>query len=120
MMSSEVGECSVLVLLDLCAAFDTVDHSVLAGGLGQWAGASEPGLVLWSFLLLAPYMSETASPSCGVPHGSVLGPFLFALSMLSLGYIISKCKGIPYHCYADETDKLTILHNCQAMYLINL
>lgn len=91
---------AVLVLLDLSAAFDTVDHSILAERLRQWVGVSgsaHPLTLLSSYLsdrsfsvCLGPYMSETVALSCGVPQGSVLGPLLFALYMLPLGHIISK------------------------------
>lgn len=74
MMSSDVGECCVLVLLDLSADFDTVDHSVLTGRLRQWVGVSggepvqgTPNLSDRSFSLpLGPYMCETAALSCGM------------------------------------------------------
>ena len=55
MMSSDVGECSVLVLLDLNAAFHTVDRCTLIGRLRQWVGVSawaHPGLVLLLSLTL--------------------------------------------------------------------
>src|SRR5271156_2863337 len=50
---------TLLVMLDLSAAFDTVDHNILL----QWLekGAS----------------SEAVNLSCGVLQGSVLGPILF-------------------------------------------
>jgi len=126
---SDVGECSVLVLLDLSAAFDTVDHCILIERLRRWVGVSGSALDWFSSYFLdrsfsvsvGPSMPATAALSCGVPQGSVLGPILFYLYMLPLGLIISKFKGISYHCYAgdiqlyisfqpDKIDKLSVLH----------
>ncbi len=121
----------VMLLLDLSAAFDTVEHSILTERLRHLVGVSGTALDWFSSYLLdrsfsvslGPYMSETAALSSGVPQGSVLGPILFSLYLLPLSQIICQFNGISYHCYTDdiqlyvsckphETDKLTVLFNC--------
>ena len=131
LMSADSGKCAVLVLLDLSAAFDTVDHCILLDRLSEWVGVSGSALDWFASYLrersftvaVGPFKSDAAALPCGVPQGSVLAPLLFALYMLPLGHVISKFKGVSYHCYADDIQlylsfepddllKLNTLHAC--------
>ena len=109
-LNTDSGKISVLVLLDLSAAFDTVDHSILIDRLENWVGLS--GTVLnWFrsylrdrdyYVSIGNFVSDQIKMTCGVPQGSILGPLLFNLYMLPLGHILKNNK-IAYHNYADDT-----------------
>lgn len=75
---------AVLVLLDLSAAFDTIDHAILLDRLRYRYGFS--GMVLNDrpqCIVLDKILSRPRYLSCGVPLGSVLGPvFLLKISYL--------------------------------------
>jgi hypothetical protein len=74
-------------MLDLSAAFDTIDHTTLLDCLHSWFGFS--GTVLNWFLSyltdrsqmvkINDFLSEGINILFGVPQGSVLGPILFSL-----------------------------------------
>ena len=101
---------SFLVLLDLSAAFDTIEHSILLNILQQDFGVAETALNWFdSFLsgrkqriLVGDMTSDGFSLNCGVPQGSCMGPVLFTLYVLRLFNIIS--QHLPsIHGYADDT-----------------
>jgi hypothetical protein len=103
------GRGCLLVLLDLSAAFDTIDHSILLDRLEQITGIT--GLALqWirSYLterkqsvMINGIVNEPIDLKIGVPQGSVLGPLLFLVYILPLQRIILK-HSVEHHGYADD------------------
>uniref|UniRef100_A0A3P9KUI2 Reverse transcriptase domain-containing protein n=1 Tax=Oryzias latipes TaxID=8090 RepID=A0A3P9KUI2_ORYLA len=101
---------SVLVLLDLSAAFDTVDHQILIDRLRSRVGLSGTTLNWFHsyltdrhfFVSMDTRSSGVHEIGCGVPQGSILGPILFNLYMLPLGDVIRR-HGVDFHSYADDT-----------------
>lgn len=79
-LSVDAGNPAVLVLLDLTAAFDTVDHAILVSRLEQYAGILGTALQWFrSYLanrsfsvMIGDLCSSQASLSCRVPQGSIL------------------------------------------------
>ena len=109
LMSMDNKEVTLLVLLDLSAAFDTIEHSILLNILQQDFGVAGTALNWFdSFLsgrkqriLVGDMTSDDFSLNCGVPQGSCMGPVLFTLYVSRHFNFIS--QHLPsVHGYADD------------------
>ena len=85
MSSMDDGRVTALTFLDLSAAFDTIDHTVLLRRLDDWFRVTGKALDWFRSYLtgrcqrikLCDCLSPEADLSFGVPQGSVLGPLPF-------------------------------------------
>ena len=99
-----------LCLLDLSAAFDTIDHTIPLHRLKSWFGFTDT-ILSWiqSYLSSRSFtvdINGIKSPPSkllhGVPQGSVIGPLLFILYTTPLSLIISQ-SSVNHKLYADDT-----------------
>ena len=99
-----------LILLDLSAAFDTVDHDVLIRKLKNDFGIKHK-VIKWiiSYLKNRSFSvnvrkghSNPRFLNFGVPQGSLLGPILFIIYTKDISEIAAN-HGLSIHLYADDT-----------------
>src|SRR6187399_1013567 len=110
LLASNQQKVSALVLLDLSAAFDTIDHQILLSRLSSTFGFSDTALSLIKsyltdrsqYVTIGDHRSSPVPITTGVPQGSVLGPLLFTLYTTPIGHILSK-SSVSFHLYADDT-----------------
>ena len=101
----------ILLMLDLSAAFDTIDQDILIDKLKNHFQIKGKVLsFLQSYLKNRTYnvsvhdqISKQRILKCGVPQGLILGPRLFSMYMYDLDDVVLKYGLVP-HIYADDTN----------------
>lgn len=104
------GDVALLALLDVSAAFDTVDHSILLERLSTSYGLSGPAYLWFESYIsgrtqsvrLGGTSSHKTTVRFGIPQGSVLGPILYVLYTADIAKIVESL-GFRVHLYADDT-----------------
>ena len=112
-----------VVFMDICKAFDSVDHSILLQKLHDFGFSGS--LLLWFQNYLSGRFqrvtvhgaTSTSLPiTSGVPQGSLLGPFLFSVYINDLPNNISTSTGVGL--FADDTKLYRCVQNpCDALVL---
>ena len=110
LMNMNCKHVTLLVLLDLSAVFDTVDHNILLALLKSSIGINGTALNWFTSYLnnwsqgvsLNDLTSDSFKLPYGVPQGSCLGPLLFTIYSSKLFEVI-KYHLPEAHAYADDT-----------------
>ena len=113
-------------MLDLSAAFDTIDHGILLSRLNSLYGISGDALDWFkSYLsnreqrvIIGDTVSECKDLNFGVPQGSVLGPKIYCMYTKPISDIIAG-HGLSHHCYADDTQLYIAIEHSANLHIVN-
>ena len=93
----------ILVMLDLSAAFNTIDHDIQFRRMENTLGITGQALAWFKSYLSSRTLRIKIDKSFSeLQDRSVLGPLLFLIYPLPLGKLIRK-YGLELHIYADDT-----------------
>ena len=117
---------SLLTLLDLSAAFDTIDHDILFHRLEHAFGIQNSAFAFFRSYLtkrkqmvsISGYSSTPSTLLHGVPQGSVLGPILFLLYTQTLSQIIDR-HSVSHSEFADDSKLYNSIPREQLDYLLS-
>ena len=115
-LALDSNSCAVLVMLDLSAAFDIIDHPILMERLQYSYGITGQALTWINSYLnntgqsvnIGHIVSTEKILSFGVPQGSVLGPKTYCMFSKPIGQICKR-HNMSYHCYADDSQPYIVI-----------
>ena len=100
---------TILVILDMTSALDTLDHNVL---IHRLSAIGKTGIALnwftsyitnrFSSVRINTKYSPSRSITHGVPQGSVIGPRLLNIYLLPVFEIFTDYPDISFHTYTDD------------------
>ena len=111
MVHLDQGSRVALLLLDMSAAFDTLDHTTLLNRFNKEFGIRGKPLKWFESyfseraqsIVIRGVKSEPVPLSQGVPQGSVIDPKEYTMYTKSLGDILEH-HGLQYDIYAEDID----------------
>ena len=121
----ENGLLNGLVFIDLTKAFNTIDHEIILRKM-SYLGVDQAAIKWISSYLrrcnVSGKLSSARTFSCGVPQGSILGPFIFLIYINDL----PNSRGFPYqeclpmtpivrYLRVDHTKSLGLTSRCSTL-----